>query len=77
MRGVKSSELIALVDFIYLGEAIIDQEQLESFLALAEEFELKGLSENFREEAPTKRNPVFKQEKPEDFELKGLFTVNE
>ena len=54
MRGVKSSELTALVDFIYLGEASIGHEQLESFLALAEELELKGLSENSREEAPNK-----------------------
>ena len=76
MRGVKSSELTALVDFIYLGEASIGQEQLESFLALAEEFELKGLSENSEEEAPTKRNSVSIQEKPQEFELKGLFTEN-
>ena len=70
MRGVKSSELTALVDFIYLGEASIGQEQLESFLALAEEFELKGLK------APTKRNSVSIKEKPQEFELKGLFTEN-
>ena len=44
MRGVKSNDLGSVVDFIYQGEANICQEQLENFLALAEELELKGLS---------------------------------
>ena len=50
MRGVNKSDLVALVDFIYQGEANIEQDQLESFLALAEELELAGLSENSKEE---------------------------
>ena len=45
MRGVKASELFALMDFIYQGEANIVQDQLERFLALAQELEIKGLSE--------------------------------
>ena len=49
MRGIKSSELVAVVDFIYRGEANIFQEQLESFLALAEELQLKGLTGNLEE----------------------------
>ena len=32
MRGVKAKDLTALVDFIYLGEASIVQEQLKRFL---------------------------------------------
>ena len=51
LRKIKASEMVALVDFIYHGEASIFQEQLESFLALAEEFELKGLSGNSEEVA--------------------------
>ena len=42
MRGMKSSSLTAIVDFVYLGEANLFQEDLESFLALAEELQLKG-----------------------------------
>ena len=49
MKGTTADELKALVDFIYHGEANIFQEQLESFLALAEELELKGLSGNSEE----------------------------
>ena len=49
LRGVKSCDLVAVVDFIYQGETNICQDQLESFLALADELELKGLSESSRE----------------------------
>ena len=44
MRGLKSEDLMAIVDFIYIGEANIFQENLDSFLALAEELKLKGLT---------------------------------
>ena len=43
MRGLKSEDLLAIVDFLYLGEANVFQENLDSFLALAEELQLKGL----------------------------------
>ena len=43
MRGVKSDDLTAMVDFLYFGEANIYQENLDSFLAIAEELQLKGL----------------------------------
>ena len=52
MRGMKSSNLKAIVDFIYLGEANVFQEELESFLALAEELQLKGLDGSSEEKAP-------------------------
>ena len=44
MRGLKSCDLMAIVDFIYQGEANIFQEDLDGFLALAEELQLKGLT---------------------------------
>ena len=43
MRGVKSDDLHAIVDFLYRGEANIYQDNLDSFLAIAEELQLKGL----------------------------------
>ena len=46
MRGVKSHDLLAIVDFLYCGEANINQDYLESFLAIAEELQLKGLMGN-------------------------------
>ena len=43
MRSMKSEDLVAILDFLYCGEANVDQENLESFLAIAEELQLKGL----------------------------------
>ena len=43
MRGVKSFDLLAIVDFLYNGEANVFQENLDSFLAIAEELQLNGL----------------------------------
>ena len=43
MRGMKSHDLLAMVDFLYCGEANVFQENLDSFLAIAEELQLKGL----------------------------------
>ena len=42
LRGVKSEDLVGIVDFLYSGEANVNQENLDSFLAIAEELELKG-----------------------------------
>ena len=44
MRGMKRGDLDAIVDFLYYGEANVYQENLDAFLALAEELKLKGLS---------------------------------
>ena len=44
MRGVQSLDLVAIIDFLYFGEANVLQENLDSFLALAEELRLKGLT---------------------------------
>ena len=43
MRGIKSDNLLAIIDFLYCGEANVYQENLDSFLAIAEELQLKGL----------------------------------
>ena len=43
MKGVKSENLLAIIDFLYLGETNISQESLESFLVIAEDLQLKGL----------------------------------
>ena len=43
MRGVRSEDLVAIIDFLYCGEANVYQENLDSFLAVAEDLKLKGL----------------------------------
>ena len=44
MRGINTRDLDSIVDFMYYGEANIDQDNVEAFLALADELQLQGLS---------------------------------
>jgi len=50
MRGLKSEDLVAIVDFLYYGEANVYQENIDAFLAIAEELNLKGLTGNSQAE---------------------------
>ena len=49
MRGAKSSNLLAVLDFLYRGEASVFQDDLDSFLTIAGELQLKGLVGNSEE----------------------------
>ena len=44
MRGISNNQLSEVVDFIYHGEVNIYEENIEDFLILAEELQLKGLN---------------------------------
>ena len=43
MRKMKSEDLVTIVDFIYNGETNVCSENIDAFLALAEELQIKGL----------------------------------
>ena len=45
MRGVQSEDLVAIIDFLYYGEVNVHQDNLKTFLTLAEELRLKGLTQ--------------------------------
>ena len=47
LKGVKYSNIVSLLDFMYRGEVSVVQEDLQSFLAVAEELKVKGLTNNF------------------------------
>ena len=40
-------DLVAMMDFLYCGEANVLQENLDTFLALANELQLKGLTGDY------------------------------
>ena len=46
LKGVKYVELLAVLNFMYLGEVNVAQEELNSFLAVAEDLKVKGLTQN-------------------------------
>ena len=46
MSGVKSENILSIIDFLYYGEAYINPENLNSFLNIAENLEIQGLKGN-------------------------------
>ena len=50
MRSMNIADLMAIVDFLYFGEAKVLQENLDNFLALAQDLGLEGLSGNEKSE---------------------------
>ena len=56
IKGVTQANLVAIVDFLYHGEVNILQENLESFLELSEELQLKGLRRSSKGKEQVKKN---------------------
>ena len=56
MRGLNSDDIMAVLDFIYCGEANVYQENIDAFFALAEDLKLKGLGGNETGSCSIKRN---------------------
>ena len=61
MKGMKARSLTAIIDFLYLGEANVYQEELEDFLAQAEVLQLKGLDGKSEREIPDYPSQTFKK----------------
>merc|ERR1712025_881752 len=56
MRGVRYSDLISVLDFMYHGEVSVAQEELNSFLSVAEELKVKGLTQKNESHGERRRN---------------------
>ena len=46
LKGVKYKELQSVLNFMYMGEVNVAQEELNSFLSVAEDLRVKGLTQN-------------------------------
>ena len=46
MKGVKYVDMLSVLNFMYQGEVNITQDDLNSFLAVAEDLQVKGLTQN-------------------------------
>ena len=57
LKGVKYVDLVAVLNFMYHGEVNVAQEELNSFLAVAEELKVKGLTQN-GPSSPGRRDPA-------------------
>eukprot|EP00088_Acartia_fossae_P044671 TRINITY_DN4755_c0_g1_i6.p1 TRINITY_DN4755_c0_g1~~TRINITY_DN4755_c0_g1_i6.p1 ORF type:complete len:348 (+),score=72.81 TRINITY_DN4755_c0_g1_i6:199-1242(+) len=54
LKGVKYKELLSVLNFMYMGEVNVAQEELNSFLAVAEDLRVKGLTQNNSESGDSK-----------------------
>jgi len=46
LKGVKYKDILAVLNFMYMGEVNVAQEELNSFLSVAEDLRVKGLTQN-------------------------------
>ena len=83
LKGLQSDELVAMLDFLYFGEANVYQDNLDAFLAIAEEFQLKGLTGKLEEEEAKNENqkprvihPTQKQYQPKEKGSNGQLPSN-
>ena len=67
MRGLKYENLLSMVDFFYRGEANVYQENLDTFLVMADELQLKGLNKREEEEVETTPKNVSNRQKSQGF----------
>jgi len=58
LKGVKFSDLQSVLNFMYQGEVSVAQEELNSFLAVAEDLMVKGLTQNQSEREATQGKKI-------------------
>merc|ERR1712106_191372 len=61
LKGVKYADLVSVLNFMYHGEVNVAQEELNSFLAVAEDLKVKGLTQS---SGNTKKQSSFSPEPP-------------
>ena len=78
MSGVKLSELVSVLDFMYHGQVEVAQNELNNFLITAENLKVKGLmnEEKGTQKNKTKATREFKKKEGEVKTLSTLLTVN-
>eukprot|EP00092_Neocalanus_flemingeri_P002020 GFUD01002157.1.p1 GENE.GFUD01002157.1~~GFUD01002157.1.p1 ORF type:complete len:362 (+),score=85.08 GFUD01002157.1:52-1137(+) len=73
LKGVKYKELLSVLNFMYMGEVNIAQEELNSFLTVAEDLKVKGLTQGkdntggHRQESQTSRQEPQKTNRPKAY----------
>merc|ERR1712202_57568 len=65
LKGVKYSDIVSVLNFMYHGEVNVAQEELNSFLAVAEDLKVKGLTQNDSEKPRSNQsNPRAQNQDP-------------
>ena len=71
LRGFQSKDFTSILDFLYFGEANVYQEDLDSFLAITEVIQLKGLTGQTSQNIYKKMDLLEEQEKVKQNAMTG------
>merc|ERR1712129_23422 len=55
LKGVKYEDIVSVLNFMYHGEVNVAQEELNSFLAVAEDLQVKGLTQRNQSQSQPKQ----------------------
>lgn len=58
LKGVKYIDLMSVINFMYHGEVNVAQDELNSFLAIAEDLKVKGLTQNKSNDEPRQKQEI-------------------
>jgi len=58
LKGVKYADLVSVLNFMYHGEVNVAQEELNSFLAVAEDLKVKGLTQGNNSDSKQSHAPA-------------------
>lgn len=58
LKGIKYEDVLAVLNFMYHGEVNIAQDELNSFLAVAEDLQVKGLTQGTKAASPPSSLPT-------------------
>ena len=75
LRGVQSEDLLAILDFIYLGQTKVDMENINKFMDLAKDLQIKGLAPASQNEGDEHEERV-KDTNLEDTDVKIKQTID-
>lgn len=64
LKGVQITELANVLNFMYMGEVNVAQEQLNNFLSVSEELQVKGLTQGGQRKTQTVHNDLGISSKP-------------
>jgi len=77
LKGVKYEEILSVLNFMYHGEVSVAQEELNSFLAVAEDLQVKGLTQSSqKQQQNTPSLPVVKRSLSEKSPASNVMPVN-
>jgi len=66
LKGVKYEDIVSVLNFMYHGEVNVAQEELNSFLAVAEDLQVKGLTQKNDKQPQPAKPPSVSNKRPQE-----------